>query len=68
VELATMGVHVPLRPAERRQAVQILHARKFSDRLIAATIGCRERTVWRIRHQLGLAAFEHADLEWNHAS
>jgi hypothetical protein len=68
VELATMGVHVRLTPAERRAAITILHGRKFSDRLIAATVGCRERSVWRIRHELGLPAFEHADLEWNHAS
>lgn len=54
VELATQGIEVSLTPEERREAVQILHARRMNDYEIAARVHCSDRTVLRIRQELGL--------------
>lgn len=51
---------VSLNPAERREAVRVLHARGLSDGAIAHRIGAVDRTVLRIRQELGLAAVETA--------
>ena len=68
VELAMLGERVRLRPAERRVAVSRLHARRYSDQKTAALLGCDERTVLRIRQELGLEAFDFADLQQERAS
>lgn len=62
VELAVSGHKVKLRPAERREAIRLLHAQRWSDQSIADQIGCEVRTVFRIRGELGLPAFEYAEL------
>lgn len=54
IELAIAGELVDLTPAERRIAVRRLHADGQNDQEIAALIGCADRTVFRIRHELGL--------------
>lgn len=43
---------------EREEAVRLVHAEGLSDRLIAARTGITDRTVFRIRHRLGLPANE----------
>ncbi|MCU1418702.1 MAG: hypothetical protein JWP32_2876 [Schumannella sp.] len=62
VELACSGEAVRLNPAERREAIRILHPRKWSDRLMAAHADCDERTVLRIRQELGLEAWDQNEL------
>lgn len=62
VELAIRGQKVRLTPADRRACVSRLHAERYSDGRIADTIGCDEKTVGRIRDELGLAAFPQNDL------
>lgn len=62
VDLAVQGHHVRLTPAERRVCVPRLHAKYYSDGLIADTIGCNSKTVERIREELGLPAHDQADL------
>lgn len=62
VEMAMHGEPVNLTPAERREAVTRLHAERWSDQRIAATLRCADRTVWRIRQELNLEAFDFADL------
>lgn len=62
VELALSGVAVRLTPAERRECVRRLHRERWSDGRIAATIGCSDRTILRIREELGLAAFDQTEL------
>lgn len=62
VDLAIAGKHVRLTPAERRACVAILHAKHYSDGLIAETIGCASKTVERIRGELSLAAYDQNDL------
>jgi len=62
VELAVSGERVRLRPAERRVAVTRLHAARLSDAAIASRLHVTDRTVFRIRQELGLEAFEFADL------
>ena len=62
VDLALAGKHVRLTPAERRACVAILHAKHYSDGLIAETIGCASKTVERIRGELSLAAYDQNDL------
>lgn len=47
--------------AERRTAIRILHARKWTDNRIAHQLGCHEQTVFRIRGELGLTAFEYSE-------
>lgn len=63
VELAVMGEKVRLSPEERRECVRRLHAARWSDQRIAESLGCADRTVLRIREELGLAAFDFADLQ-----
>lgn len=62
VELAIQGEHVRLRPAERRECVLRLHRERWSDRRIAEQIGCTDKTVFRIREELGLEAFDQSEL------
>lgn len=62
VELAIAGERVRLTPAERRECVTRLHAARWSDGRIADTIHCAEKTVGRIRDELGLAAFDQTEL------
>ncbi|MCI2959526.1 hypothetical protein MN032_17715 [Agromyces atrinae] len=62
VDLALAGWDVALTPTERREAVTRLHRARFSDARIAGRLHCAERTVLRIRQELGLAAFDQADL------
>lgn len=62
VELALLGEQVRLTPEERRECVRRLHAERWSDRRIAETIHCADRTVLRIRDELGLPAFDQNEL------
>jgi AraC-like DNA-binding protein len=62
VELALMGEQVRLSPEERRAAVRVGHGRRWSDGLTAERLHCHERTVLRIRDELGLPAFDQSEL------
>lgn len=62
VELALMGERPRLTPAERRECVRRLHRDRWSDGAIAELLGCADRTVLRIREELGLAAFDQTEL------
>lgn len=62
VMLAIQGEGVRLTPAERRECVLRLHRERWSDGRIAETIGCTDKTVFRIREELGLVAFDQNDL------
>jgi len=62
VDLAIHGQKVRLSPADRRACVELLHAQRYSDGLIADTIGCTSKTIGRIRDELGLAAHDQNDL------
>lgn len=62
IELAMHGDTVRLSPLERREAIRRLHAQRWSDQRIAAALHCADRTVLRIRQELGLEAFEYGDL------
>ncbi|WP_454112807.1 hypothetical protein [Microbacterium maritypicum] len=62
VELAIAGDVVRLTPEERREAVRRLHASRWSDKRIAETIRCSDKTVLRIRDELGLEAFDQNEL------
>lgn len=56
IELACSGEGVRLSAAERRSAVTILNGRGLSDRAIAERLRVTDRTVLRIRQELGLEA------------
>lgn len=58
VELALMGERPRLTPAERREAVRRLHAERWSDGRVAEQLGITDKTVLRIRVELGLTAFD----------
>jgi hypothetical protein len=62
VELTFLGEHVRLSIVERRAAVIRLYAERWSNRRIAETLRITARTVLRIRQELGLEAFDFADL------
>ena len=62
VELALRGEGVRLTPAERRECVVRLHRERWSDGRIAEQIGCTDKTVFRIREELGLEAFDQNEL------
>lgn len=62
VELALAGEGVRLSPLERRECVRRLHAERWSDGRIAETIRCADKTVARIREELGLEAFDQTEL------
>lgn len=62
VDLAIRGEAVKLTVAERRVAVTRLHAERWSDKRIAATLHIVDRTVLRIRQELGLEAFEFSEI------
>ena len=53
----TSGATGRLTPAERRICVRELHARRWSDPAIGTQLLCDERTVGRIRDELGLPAW-----------
>lgn len=55
VELALSGVAVKLSHDERREIVRRGVELRLSDRAIAVLAGVADRTVWRIRGELGLA-------------
>lgn len=61
VELAAAGELVRLSSAELRAAVRLLHGMRFSDRAIAERLRVADRTVLRIRQELGLTAAVGAD-------
>lgn len=61
IDLAIQGHPVHLTPAERRACVAALHAKRYSDPLIAETIRCNVKTVGRIRDELHLPAHEQDD-------
>ena len=48
---------------ERREAIRLLHARKWSDAKIAHQIGCAQMTVLRVRDLLGLVAWPYSEME-----
>ncbi|MFL0711638.1 MAG: hypothetical protein ACJLS2_02345 [Microcella pacifica] len=56
VELALSGARVRLNRDERREAVRQGVELRWSDVEIAGRIGVADRTVWRIRGELGLAS------------
>lgn len=62
VELAMAGEGPRLTPAEHHEAVRRLHRERWSDGRIAAALRCADKTVLRIREELGLEAFDHAEL------
>lgn len=62
IEAALNGEQVRLTPAERRACVTILHAKRYSDGLIADTLNCDEKTVGRIREELKLPAHDPEDI------
>lgn len=54
VERALAGIPTPLNRLERERAIPVLAARGWSDAQIAAACGCTDRTVQRIRKDLGV--------------
>jgi len=60
----------PARGARWRQQIPLLRARGLSDVEIALTVGCSDRTVWRIRNQLGIPPItaQHAEPHLRRAS
>lgn len=60
---AMQGHKVRLRPADRREAIRRLHARRWSDGRIAKTLHTTERTVLRNRKRLELEAHTLADMD-----
>lgn len=62
VDRAIAGEKIHLTSAERRAAVTILHNRRYGGPLIAETLHCNEKTVNRIRHELGLPLHDQNDL------
>ncbi len=61
IQLACAGDRIRLSHAERREAITRLVGWKLSDGAIAERLHLADRTVWRIRHELGLAAPIGAD-------
>lgn len=62
VELALSGQKVKLRRADRMEAVRIGHGRRWSDRKIARVTGIIEKSVFRIRCDLGLPGLQISEL------
>ena len=62
VALAVEGRRHHLNRAELTAAIQLLHARKLSDAMIATRLGISDRTVLRTRTELGLPGWKLADL------
>lgn len=63
VELALSGRKVKLRRADREEVVRIAHARRWSDQRIARVTGIVDKTVFRIRQDLGLPGFEMYEIQ-----
>lgn len=63
IELALAGRGVRLTPGERRACVRRLHAKRWSDTAIATRLRCADKTVLRIREELGLPAWPFDQLE-----
>lgn len=57
VELAVTGARVRLSPASLREAVRVLHERRWSHAGIAEQLGVDRRTVSRVYAQLNLTAW-----------
>lgn len=49
----------PARSARLREQIPTLRARDMSDVEIALTLGCTDKTVWRIRNELGIPPIGH---------
>lgn len=62
IELALEGEDVKLSSAERRIAVERLHAMRWSANRIAETLHVNPKTVERIRKELGLESFALDDI------
>lgn len=62
VELAISGESVRLNHAEKLEAVRRMHPKKWSNELIAEHLGCEERTVNRLRKELGLPGWPQNDV------
>lgn len=62
VELALDGQKVRLRRADKIEVVTRAHARRWSDQTIARVTGIIDRTVFRIRQDLGLPGWELHEL------
>jgi DNA-binding CsgD family transcriptional regulator len=61
VYLATVGEAVRLTSPELREAIRRLVAARLNDKQIAERLHCADRTVLRIRQELGLAAVVGSD-------
>ena len=68
VELFLAGVRVKLFPDQRAEIVRVMHARRVSDAVIAASVGMSVRQVLRIRRRLGLHGWERCELEQEHSA
>ena len=68
VELAISGERVRLSHAERREAIRQTHASRWSDARIAEQLHLADRTVFRIRQELGLVAFAQDELQKREAA
>lgn len=62
LELALAGESVRLNHAEKLEAVRRMHPKKWSNDLIAEHLGCEERTVLRLRKELGLPGWPQNDV------
>jgi hypothetical protein len=56
IVLAIAGDQVRLSPLERREAIRRLTDARLSDGVIAERLHVADRTVWRIRQELGITA------------
>lgn len=62
VELAIAGIKVPLNHGEKLEGLRQMHPKKWSNSLIAERLGCEERTVNRLREELGLPGWDQSEL------
>lgn len=63
VELAVTGAKVRLSPASLREAVRVLHRRRWSHSMIARQLRVAVKTVERIHYELGLPGWSKAEIE-----
>lgn len=62
VELAIAGHSIRLNHAEEIEGLRRMHPLKWSNGLIAERLGCDERTVNRIRKEIGLPGWDQREL------
>lgn len=62
VELAIKGDTVRLNHAEKLEGLRRMHPLKWSNDLIAEHLGCDERTVNRLRKEIGLPGWDQNDV------